>query len=287
MDAVIAYVNPMEESWRVQYDTIVGGPAVNPMRFEDYGTLKYVLRGIDSCMPFIDRVFLIVSSIEQIPEYIDKTKIKIIAHEEFIPKEFLPTFNSCTIEMFLWNISSLSERFIYFNDDMIPIREMSEIEFFNFGKPCIKFRKNESMKGRQIVEILNNCNIMASALFNKFPISTLTPLHTATPYLKSIYRQAYFSFEDEIKNRITKVRSNKNISQYFFSNYLFYSENYFNYAPGFQYVFPADGEKELVSYINDSTNKIICVNGIENAELRNALIPTLNNFLKNKCKYEL
>ena len=143
------------------------------------------------------------------------------------------------------------------------------------------------MKGRQIVEILNNCNIMASLLFNKFPIKTLTPLHTATPYLKSIYRQAYFSFEDEIKNRITKVRSNKNISQYFFSNYLFYSENYFNYAPGFQYVFPTDGEKELTSYVNDDKNKIICVNGIENAELRNTLIPTLNNFLKNKCKYEL
>ena len=38
--------------------------------------------------------------------------------KQFIPNNFLPTFNSCTIEMFIGNIKGLSEYFIYGNDDM-------------------------------------------------------------------------------------------------------------------------------------------------------------------------
>lgn len=46
-----------------------------------------------------------------------KKKIKYINHEDIIPKQYLPTFNSHIIETFIFRIPNLSEYFIYLNDD--------------------------------------------------------------------------------------------------------------------------------------------------------------------------
>ena len=55
-----------------------------------------MLRGISTYMPYIKNVFLLVSNIEQVPDYVDQSKVKIVLHKDFIPEEFIPTFNSCT-----------------------------------------------------------------------------------------------------------------------------------------------------------------------------------------------
>ena len=48
--------------------------------------------------------------------------------EEFIPKEYLPTFNSNVIEMNLHRIENLSEKFILFNDDLFILRKIKPIK---------------------------------------------------------------------------------------------------------------------------------------------------------------
>ncbi len=63
-------------------------------------------------------------------------KLHIVKHEDYIPKEFLPAFNSHVIEMYLHRIKGLSERFVYFNDDMFMIRPLCQTDFFKDGKPC-------------------------------------------------------------------------------------------------------------------------------------------------------
>ena len=83
MDAVIAYVDGMEPNWRLQYNKHIGGFGLIENRFIDRGTLKYVLRGINKHMTFIDKVFLLVSSLEQVPDYIND-KVIIITHNMFI-----------------------------------------------------------------------------------------------------------------------------------------------------------------------------------------------------------
>ena len=52
------------------------------------------------------------------------------------PEEYLPTFNSHTIEMNLHRIKGLSEQFVYFNDDMFINKPMKPRDFFVHGKPC-------------------------------------------------------------------------------------------------------------------------------------------------------
>jgi hypothetical protein len=81
-------------------------------------------------MPFVRTVHLVVSNVEQVPEWLDQSKIHVVLHKEIIPESLLPTFNSTTIEMFLYRIPGLAEHFIYSNDDMFPINSMSAEDFF-------------------------------------------------------------------------------------------------------------------------------------------------------------
>ena len=82
-------------------------------------------------MQFIRTVHLVVSNKEQVPEWLDQSKVHVVLHEDIIPKELLPTFNSTTIEMFLHKIPGLAEHFIYSNDDMMPMNKMDVHDFFN------------------------------------------------------------------------------------------------------------------------------------------------------------
>ena len=60
----------------------------------------------------------------------------IVKHEDYIPEEFLPTFQSRTIDMNFHRIKDLSEHFVYFNDDMFLINPTTKEDFFVNGLPC-------------------------------------------------------------------------------------------------------------------------------------------------------
>ena len=125
IDAVILFVDMNDSEWREKYNKYVEEHEIpnkhinNETRFRDYGSLLGVLRSIDLHMSWINNVFLVVQSESQVPEWVNRETVKVVLHEEFIPKEFLPTFNCNTIETHLHLIPNLSEKFIYFNDDML------------------------------------------------------------------------------------------------------------------------------------------------------------------------
>ena len=47
-------------------------------------------------------------------------------HEDYLPDEYRPAFSSHPIELNLHRIKGLSERFVYFNDDMYLLRPVGE-----------------------------------------------------------------------------------------------------------------------------------------------------------------
>lgn len=73
-----------------------------------------------------------------LPEWLDTTnpKLNIVKHEDYIPKEYLPTFNSHTIELNFHRIEGLEEHFVYFNDDEFIIKNVKKEDFFKNGLPC-------------------------------------------------------------------------------------------------------------------------------------------------------
>ena len=291
MDAVIAYVDGMEPNWRFLYNRHIGGFDFNENRFTDYGTLRFVLRGISEHMSFINRVFLIVSSLEQVPEYVNDNVI-IITHDQFIPSDFLPTFNANTIEAFLWNIPDLGEEFIYFNDDMIPIGHLNREDFFINGMPCLNFRELKTTSS-EFNSLIETDNMFAFTFGEKPRVDHLWTHHIMTPYLKSSYYYAFDQRRDTIKAFITPIRRANQFSQHYFSNYFYYTDTYVNHILDYCYFNTRCTQDEFCEFLdNNKTKQALCLNDYgpfftkSIMETKKIIYNELIKILPNKGKYE-
>uniref|UniRef100_T1K857 LNR domain-containing protein n=1 Tax=Tetranychus urticae TaxID=32264 RepID=T1K857_TETUR len=107
-----------EDLFECSDDKISESITVN--RFADNDELKYSIRSIEKFAPWIRNIYLVTNG--QIPNWInaDHPQLRLISHEDIFPnKNDLPTFNSAAIEVHLHRIPGLSEKFIYFNDDIM------------------------------------------------------------------------------------------------------------------------------------------------------------------------
>lgn len=145
IDVVIPWVDGDDPAWRKERARYT--PAANAdgreERYRDWDNLQYVFRGIETFMPWVNQVHFVTCG--HLPKWLNVAcprinttcpKLHIVRHEDFIPAEFLPTFNANTIELNLHRIPGLAEQFIYFNDDMFPLQPMRPERFFRNGLPC-------------------------------------------------------------------------------------------------------------------------------------------------------
>ena len=107
------------------------------IRYFDNSELKYSLRSVSRYLPWINHIFIVTDG--QRPVWLrDNPKLTIVDHREIIPAELLPTFNSVTIEMYLHKIPNLSEKFLFFNDDMFINASLNPDFFFQNEKPVVR-----------------------------------------------------------------------------------------------------------------------------------------------------
>ena len=169
IDLVILWVDPSDPIWRKQresYSNLSGDKS--EIRFRDFDNLKYLFWGIEKFAPWVNKVFFITGG--HLPYWLDKNneKLRIVKHEEFIPKKYLPTFNSNVIEMNLHNIEDLSEKFVLLNDDIFILRKLKKSDFFSGDLPndmYIEYTKKNPSK-RYIMMRDNNLDIV-NRHFNK------------------------------------------------------------------------------------------------------------------------
>lgn len=109
---------------------------IREVRYRDYGILKYWFRAVEKYAPWVHKIFFVTWG--HIPEWLDLTnpKLVIVKHEDFIPKEYLPTFNSNVIEMNFHRIKGLANQFVSFNDDVLLTSLVNDEDFFQNGLPC-------------------------------------------------------------------------------------------------------------------------------------------------------
>ena len=139
IDIVVPWVDDTDPVWRkkkAEYTGVAEIEGNSDVRYRDWDTLKYWFRSVEKFAPWVRYVFFVTDN--QKPEWLnmEHPKLKWIKHTDYIPKEYLPTFNSSVI---LWNlnrISELSEHFILFNDDVFLIDKTEPEDFFVDGKPC-------------------------------------------------------------------------------------------------------------------------------------------------------
>lgn len=221
MDAVITYVDGNDPVWRKSFAQAVGVPAIEK-RYRDWGTLVYLVRGIRRYMPFIRKIFLVVSGESQVPSWVSGSDVRVVLHSEIIPQRFLPVFNSTAIEMFLHRIPELDEQFVYFNDDMFPVRPTREEEFYVEGKSVIGFRKHLFHFGLYKQQT-RNADLLARKALGMAPgLLFVRPQHTCSPMQKSACEEVYARIGDELEASISPLREKYNVNQYVFLDYLYY-----------------------------------------------------------------
>ena len=221
MDAVITYVDGNDPVWRKSFAQAVGVPAIEK-RYRDWGTLVYLVRGIRRYMPFIRKIFLVVSGESQVPSWVSGSDVRVVLHSEIIPQRFLPVFNSTAIEMFLHRIPGLDEQFVYFNDDMFPVRHTREEEFYVEGKSVIGFRKHLLHFGLYKQQT-RNADLLARKALGMAPGPLFVrPQHTCSPMQKSACEEVYARIGDELEASISPLREKYNVNQYVFLDYLYY-----------------------------------------------------------------
>jgi hypothetical protein len=292
MDVVITYVNGLDPLWQKDYEEHTNIPILEK-RFRDWGTLRYLLRGIEVNMPFIRNVYLVVARESQVPQWVNRDNVKVVLHKDIIPQEFLPTFNCNPIELHIHRIEGLEEQYVYFNDDVFPLMKCEPTDFFVDGKGQLGM-SHHLFSFDMFKKICRNSDVIARrALGMKPSLFFLRPQHVCTPMIKSECEEMYERVKDDLHASITMTRTAKNISQYVFLNYMYLKGTLQNKRLSKRHFsLGITSVKELREFITNPTRKFTCINDVKLSherfeELRRVLIEAFETLLPNKSKYEI
>ncbi len=291
MDIVITYVDGNDPVWKKDYEKYTNVPVMQK-RFRDWGTLKYLLRGIEVNMPFIRNVYLVVSHPSQVPAWVDQENLRIVLHKDIIPEEALPTFNCNPIEMHLHRIEGLDEEYLYFNDDLFPLAPCEPTDFFRNGKGVLGFSSHFLASGMYKQICRNSDSHARKALGMPSSIRFIRPQHTCTAMFRSECEHLYDILKKEILASLTRTRTEKNLNQYLFLDYQYYKGRMIDEKISNKHFSVAlTTPDKLRSYILAPTRKLLCVNDVHLSEkryeaLRSAMIEAFDQKFPEKSRFE-
>ena len=145
IDAVITWVDgddPRHKAKREKYgdSTIASRDDVaGTTRFRSVGEIFYCVASLNRFAPWLNKIYIVTD--EQDPKIDEQIKelfgeghipMEIVDHKIIFEgyEEYLPTFNSISIESMTWRIPGLSEYYIEFNDDLILAAPTTPEDFF-------------------------------------------------------------------------------------------------------------------------------------------------------------
>lgn len=295
IDLVVPYVNCNDRHWVRDFAEYTGIRIPNPSRYRSWGTLKYLFRGVSEYLPFVRQIVLLVAKPSQVPSWVNTETVRVVYHKEFIPKEFLPTFNSCTIESYLWKIPDLAEKIIYINDDMFPTGLMEETDFFTDNTPHISFTKpyEYSPKTMYQAQCRSGIDLITKALdlpsFEKGKITR--PQHISTAFIRDNMLKVGELCEEAIAPTTSRMRLTKNVNQYIYAYYQYFTNDYINETISYKYFELTEKNWDTIKEaILSSTYQMICLNDTSAKDYEKVKILLHKCFEQkfiSRCKYEL
>jgi len=229
IDLVVTWVDSSDKNWRQDYNywsdiEIKTGiqdksnrQAFGEERTRDWGLFPFWFRCVEKNCPWVNNVFVICQRSSQVPTWLNRehTKLKIIYHDEFIPKELLPTFSIFTIQMFLWNIKELSNNFILCDDDFYFLKPIPEDLFFINNTPVDSW-KTKDFNDRPLKTVFDQVMLNTDNFIKKHSqekIYRYEYSHLPTARRKDIEAKIYDNHSSEILASLieSKFRSKKNL----------------------------------------------------------------------------
>lgn len=223
VDIVFTWVNDKDPEWQKKYQRYKdenldnqGQYASDIARFSNHNELYYSVRSVMINMPWVRNIYIITDN--QMPKWIKYyNNVQVVDHKDIIPEEYLPTFNSHVIEAFLFNIKGLSERFIYFNDDVFVARPLPVGHFFKGEKITSLFmsKKNLREMSKGNITPTLSASLRISDIFSRdYDVTINNPLvHTYVPLRKSMFEYVWLEYEGEILMFLSnKFRTNSDLN---------------------------------------------------------------------------
>lgn len=300
IDFVITWVDMDDPKWKSDFAKYSGKidntrNELAVARFRDYGFLKYWFRGVEKFAPWVRKIHFVTSG--QHPEWLDTAhpKLQLVNHEDYIPKQYLPCFNSNLIEIYMHKIQDLTEHFVYFNDDFFIINHTPQQRFFTNGVPndiaafrmnfgfslwnkCLRnniriinkrFNKKEVMErdhDKWFTELYGKKANMTRLLKSYDKFVTLRTPHNAQPYTKKTFEEVWGYAGNELTEMSQhRFRSPKDYTLELFKTWQICQGNFtpyntYNDTKMFPLVFKS---KQAIEAIREQSYKLVCINDSE------------------------
>lgn len=325
IDFIVTWVDGSDPVWLEEKEKYVNEEqsrtkgVAGENRYNDNGLLCYWFRGVEKFAPWVNKIYFVTYG--HLPNWlnINNPKLVVVKHEDFLPDEYRPTFNSNTITLNLHRIPGLSERFVYFNDDMflvspcekevffqnglptdmavqdvIPAVDMSEFWYMYFNNTILlnqNYRKKDVIKksyskwfsfkyGKYIIK-----NMLLT------PISLFTGIyetHTPSGYLKSSFssewKKNYKLFNE---TSLHKVRNYKDVTEWYIryaqmANGNFEPMNRFEIGR-----YCSMKSKDVLEYITSGKYKYICINDEVDGDKFKEVVGAFQRVFPDRSSFEV
>jgi len=246
IDFVLLWVDGDDPYWRDDYNEYAQEYQKNSLYFRDWENLHYLFRAFETFTPWVRKIHFVTYG--HLPKWLDTRhpKLHVVKHEDIMPSEYLPTFNSNAIEANMHHVDGLSEQFVLFNDDIFLTQPIPQERFFKDNLPCDMMVSNALSSSSGVGHfVLNNLEILnkhfskrvsirknLSKYFNyRYGIDVMRNIallpwgrftgfvdpHQPQPFLKSTFVKLW-SLEQETltKTSASKLRNCSDSNQYLF-----------------------------------------------------------------------
>lgn len=298
IDFVITWVDGNDEAWRNEKSKYspTSEDDDRKERYRDWDNLQYLFRGIEEYTPWVNKIHFVTYG--HLPKWLNtnNSKLHIVRHEDFIKEDALPLFNVFPIEVNLHRIPEISDRFVYFNDDMFLLKPLNKEVFFKNGLPCdtaalsvhcyseenwfhMSAFKNVGIMNKyfNMKEVLANNkhkwfnpkygrkNLQTLILMNCPRFPGFWPDHMPQSFLKETFEELW-GLESEALERITyqRFRTVLTMNQWLFKDWQLCKGTFcprsYKTGKSFECSHGIEAAKEAAKYIVKKKGKMICIN---------------------------
>ena len=262
IDAVITWVDGSEPNYKLKLEENLKNKKIINRQYTQANEIDFCVASIIKFAPFVRKIFIVTD--KQKPKFsgirhmVSLEKIEIIDHEEIFRDNLdcMPSFNIRSIDALLFKIKDLSDKFIYFNDDMFLVKETTKEDWFKDNKAILtgswaktynkQLIKTISHKIKNLLNIRPSFNAAQSKAANivGFHNKYFKSFHCGRPQIKSVIKDFYNKNPQRLTNQIKyKFRDGRQYMPYSLCWHLLIKENL---------------------YVESSTNKLVEINKSRN-----------------------
>lgn len=233
IDAVITWVDGSEPNYQRKLKEHLSNNDTIKRQYLQANEINLCVASIVKYAPFIRKIFIVTDkqspNLDSVKHIVSKEKIEIVDHEEIFRDniEFLPTFNIRSIDALLFRIKDLSEKFIYFNDDMFLIKKTNPEDWFVGDKAVltgnwVKTYNKKPIKiiSQKIKSFFNmrpsfNASQSKAANIAGFNSKYFKSYHCGRPQIKSVIKDFYNKNPEKLVDQIKyKFRDDRQYMPY-------------------------------------------------------------------------